>query len=241
MSSARAILDAWDLASEVSPARRPVALLASLSRNRSEEELLGLSVGACDAELLRARAALLGNELCAWSPCPACGQEMEFSVSTPELLGLPAPRPMNELRWGEFVLRFRLPTYRDVIAASTSEDIETVRRRLLRACLTVVSSPDGATTDPAHLADEAIERVGDAMLKADPHADLQLTLRCDSCSRHWQEKLDVAAYMGAELEVLARRLLEEVHTLAARYGWSESEILEMTPRRRDAYLHLGDG
>lgn len=201
-----------------------------------------LPVGACDAELLRARAALLGTELEAFSPCPGCGQKMGFSVTTPELLESPGARPTGELLCGDLMLRFRVATYRDLIAASESEDVATVRAGLLRRCLTVVSTRDGATTtlDPACLPEEAVDRVGAAMSEADPQADLRVTLSCAECSRRWQEMLDVGAFFWAELQVLARRLLDEVHTLAARYGWAESDILDMTPRRRQAYLQMGE-
>ena len=33
-------------------------------------------------------------------------------------------------------------------------------------------------------------------------------------------------------------MLLDIHTLAAAYGWSEQSILDLPPRRRQAYLEL---
>jgi hypothetical protein len=38
--------------------------------------------------------------------------------------------------------------------------------------------------------------------------------------------------------VRARRALSEVHVLATAYGWSESEIFEMSSARREFYLQM---
>jgi hypothetical protein len=50
--------------------------------------------------------------------------------------------------------------------------------------------------------------------------------------------MDVAAFVWAEIESEARRLLLEVDVLARRYGWSERDILDMSPIRRYQYLEL---
>ena len=36
----------------------------------------------------------------------------------------------------------------------------------------------------------------------------------------------------------AGRMLLDIHALARAYGWSESDILALPPRRRQAYLEL---
>ncbi|HUD55174.1 MAG TPA: hypothetical protein VMR02_08095 [Terracidiphilus sp.] len=41
-----------------------------------------------------------------------------------------------------------------------------------------------------------------------------------------------------QIEARARRLLYEVHTLAAAYGWSEREILSLSAPRRALYLEM---
>jgi hypothetical protein len=49
---------------------------------------------------------------------------------------------------------------------------------------------------------------------------------------------DIVSHLWTELDAWARRMLREVHALAATYGWSEAEILRMSATRRRAYLDL---
>ena len=44
------------------------------------------------------------------------------------------------------------------------------------------------------------------------------------------------AFLWDEVDVRARRLLDEVHALAGAYGWSEQRILALSEARRRAYL-----
>ncbi len=49
---------------------------------------------------------------------------------------------------------------------------------------------------------------------------------------------DILSYLWTEIEDWAQRLLVDVHTLAVSYGWSERDILALSPRRRRMYLEL---
>jgi hypothetical protein len=40
------------------------------------------------------------------------------------------------------------------------------------------------------------------------------------------------------VEVQAMRLVGDVHALARIYGWTEADVLAMSPRRRATYLEL---
>ena len=63
-------------------------------------------------------------------------------------------------------------------------------------------------------------------------------LACPDCGHGWNVELDVAAFAWREIEILAERLLQHVDVLARRYGWSEQEILTLSPARRRFYLEL---
>jgi hypothetical protein len=65
-----------------------------------------------------------------------------------------------------------------------------------------------------------------------------LELRCAACGEAWTEPLDVVSFFVAELDVVARNLLAEVHLLARAYGWREADALALPARRRAAYLEL---
>jgi hypothetical protein len=49
------------------------------------------------------------------------------------------------------------------------------------------------------------------------------------------------AFFWKEINHWANRILREVHLLASTYGWSEADILALTPTRRQWYLALVDG
>lgn len=73
---------------------------------------------------------------------------------------------------------------------------------------------------------------------ADPGAELTLEIACPECGAATPAELDIAAYLWTELDAWARDLLLDVHLLASAYGWSEPEILALSPLRRRYYLEL---
>jgi hypothetical protein len=46
------------------------------------------------------------------------------------------------------------------------------------------------------------------------------------------------SFFWREIQSAARRIVLEVDALARSYGWSEAEILNMTPARRQLYLEM---
>ncbi len=239
--AARRILDAWDVAGETSPARKPAALIASLADGRSEDELLDLPVGVCDALLLRIHQRLFGPDLHAVYECPSCGERFEFSVSTGDLLGSLAatvPNVSRELSVNGYSITYRIPTGRDLGCAGECGDLEESRRSLLRSCIVKASTDETDSIDPTTLPADIVCKIGEEMAKGDPCADLSFALECSSCSRAWEASLDVAAFVWTKIQALAHRLLEEVSVLAAHYGWSESTILGLSERRRRTYLQM---
>jgi hypothetical protein len=239
--AARRILDAWDRVGDVSPARRPAALVASLVEEKSEDDLLELPVGACDALLLQVHELLFGTAMRAICACPVCGEEFEFSASTHELLGTSVaqtPAGFREITVDGYSITYRLPTGRDVAGAGECGDIESARRHLLKSCITQASTQALPSVDPLTLPESVVNKLGEEMTKDDAHAELSFAFRCSACGRDWDEVLDVAGFLWSKIQAFAGRLLEEVHVLAVHYGWSESAILDMSARRRHAYLQM---
>ena len=48
-------------------------------------------------------------------------------------------------------------------------------------------------------------------------------------------QLDIRAVLWAEVEAWANELLHDVHALASAYGWSESDVVRLSPWRREWY------
>ena len=69
-------------------------------------------------------------------------------------------------------------------------------------------------------------------------ADLVIDVACPECGEATRAELDIASYLWTELDAWARDVLLDVHLLATAYGWSEPEILALSPTRRRYYLEL---
>jgi hypothetical protein len=76
------------------------------------------------------------------------------------------------------------------------------------------------------------------MEEADPLADIQIRLSCPCCEHRWRASFDIVSFIWTEIEVWVRRVVSDVHTLATAYGWSEREILSLSPLRRQMYLEM---
>jgi hypothetical protein len=136
-----------------------------------------------------------------------------------------------------FDVEFRLPNGGDAVAIERACDLDTARADLLKRCVTRVSRAGGvASLDdlPAHAVAAIVRRMGEL----DPQADIALDIGCPSCAHAWREPFDVVTFLWSELSAWARRQLGEVHLLASAYGWSESDILRLSPARRQIYLEM---
>jgi hypothetical protein len=72
----------------------------------------------------------------------------------------------------------------------------------------------------------------------DPLADIRMDLTCPQCGHRWTAWFDIAGYLWEEIQHWAEETLATVHQLARAYGWSEGEILELSPVRRQLYLGM---
>jgi hypothetical protein len=235
--SAAATLDLWEAAGRLGPVDRALTLAAA-AEPAGAEELAHLPLGRRDARILELHAALAGRKLDATAACPACGEQAEFSVDLDELLGpdgdLERAAPVEE---GSFVVHWRSPDSRDVSAAAAAGDAAAAERMLLARCVTSATGPNGVvdpTALPASIRDEVSRAMGDA----DPLAEVLVNVVCPACNTEFVADLEVSAFVWAEVQERAQRLLHEVDVLARAYGWTEAEVLVLGDRRREAYLTL---
>lgn len=116
------------------------------------------------------------------------------------------------------------------------------RRALLARCIVSAhrsGRPVPADRLPAAELPEPVQRrLAEAAERADPAADVTLNVACPECGEATRAELDIASYLWAELDHWARDLLLDVHLLATAYGWSEPQILALSPLRRRYYLEL---
>ncbi|MCP2259155.1 hypothetical protein LX15_002856 [Streptoalloteichus tenebrarius] len=213
-------------------------LLCALARGGRPTDHLAVPLGARDLDLFGLRRRLFGEWLNGRVTCAGCGEELEFDFDLDNVLRLPVPgEEPRAVRVGERLVRFRLPTTGDLLAAVAAGSAEEARTVLLERCVLAV---DGVS-DPAltrSLAAELGDGVARAVAEADPGADVRLDLPCAECGQRTKASVDIASHLWAELDHWARATLLDVHQLASAYGWSEAEVLAVSPLRRRYYLEL---
>ncbi|MEU6657798.1 hypothetical protein [Streptomyces sp. NPDC046821] len=207
------------------------------------EALLALPVGAREADLFALRRALFGERMQVRIDCDACGADMEFDLDAREFARtLRAPdESVVQLTEGGWDVAFRVPTVADLTAAARHPDAAfsagAARRALLARCV-VSAERDGAAVAVDVLPEAVQKMIAEAVEAADPAADVTLNINCPECEAATRAELDIASYLWAELDAWARDVLLDVHLLATAYGWSEPEILALSPLRRRYYLEL---
>ena len=124
---------------------------------------------------------------------------------------------------------YRLPTSRDLAAVAHEKDEISAARSLLRRC-----AADEGTAQA--WSEQQIDEIGERMAAADPLAEIVVAFDCPNCGSYFQEPVDLPSFLWAEIEARAKRTLLEVHELACAYGWSQAEILSLSPARREFYV-----
>ncbi|MBU6398887.1 MAG: hypothetical protein KGS61_01085 [Verrucomicrobia bacterium] len=226
------LLCLWERGAGRRPWEQALLALATAVPEESCESLAAWPVGRRNQALARLRCRCFGRRLRAWLACTACGERLEFEMDAQRLAGEDT-RAVNGAEEAVNIngRRFRLPTSQDLARAAAESDPETGARRIAEGCLLETGSR-------IEWSAEELAAIGQQLAVADPHAETGLTFQCPACGRTWEEALDIVGFFWTELEARIRQLLFAVHTLASVYGWSETDILGLSDRRRAAYLEL---
>lgn len=232
------ILRMWEIASRQRPIDRALTLLTGARPESSAEHLAALSISERDAQLLDLRRRTFGETLNGFCECPQCATHLEICFNAAEIQSTSDIRLDGlEVESHGVAVRFRLPNSVDLAEAISLQDTDRAREVLFRRCISEARRGD-AIIAPDELPLEVREEVNRRMAELDPAAVVKLNLQCPSCSHSWQVLFDIAAFFWAEISAHARRLIREVDALGRAYGWSEAEILNLSSKRRQAYLEL---
>jgi hypothetical protein len=229
------LLAVWERGLGETSVARGLALLELVSSDMCAEALAELSLGKRDRMLLDLREFLFGRRIIGLIECPACGDTLETEVTTTDLRAIP-PDEAPAVSRSNYELRLHLLNSRDQIAAERARPEE--RGRLLLERCIASARFSGEPIPVAELPDEIIEAVESRIAELDPQADVQLALSCPACGHQWQSSFDILSFLWAELGEWAARMLRDVHVLAAAYGWSERDILALSPARRRYYIGM---
>lgn len=235
--SAADCLHLWEAGRALHPIDRGLLAIHRAFPDTRDEDVADWPIGERNRLLARLQCASFGPLLAGCTSCPACREELEFEFDA-GMLAAHAPISANSTV-DVSDQRFRLPTSRDLASLAGIADASDAALRLAQRCHVPPSSLDDASAERAPAWDEAgLERIGEQLAEADPCAEILLQFDCPQCHAAFKESLDLAAFLWNGFEARARRLLREVHALAGAYGWSEQEILALTPARRGAYLDM---
>lgn len=199
------------------------------------------TLGERNGRLLALHARWFGRELVLSSHCPACGTAVQFDADCTALAASTTPpaaaASTQQLDSLGHRIAFRLPEGADIAALFDVPDDDAFERALLARCV-LACTHDGVDVPPDALPAPVRDALSQRMEQLDPAASLSFGLDCPHCATPWQARLDVGQLLWHKLQAAAERVLLEVDLLARAYGWTEPEVLRLSPTRRAAYLQL---
>lgn len=238
--NAAELLTIWDVGRIASPSRRGLLLLSAVLPGE-KEILSNLSLGELNARLLRLRKQLFGSTLNCLASCPECKTSIETAFGIEALLShesnfVSDQNIIYSLSYENYKIDFRLPTAADLLAIVEKPDTNAAGELVER--LIEKSISNGECIPISELPLQALESMERQITELDPLAHIELDLSCPDCHNNWLEVLYVIDFLWLEIGNLSKRILFEVARLASAFGWSEREILALTPERRRSYLEL---
>jgi hypothetical protein len=236
--SAAELLRVWERGLTQRPVERALELLGAACPELSPDALARLTIGRRDSILLTLRTWTFGPRMSGVIPCARCGERLELTLDSAGLQAAPngAETPEISLEMLGYEIRFRPPNSVDV-ATCAGLDLAAIRAQLLARCV-IEARSESRSVAADQLPEDCVQAMIERITEADPQADIQVDISCPGCSYRWRQPFDIVSFFWSEIDGWARRALREVHILASAYGWSESEILGLTPLRRQLYLEM---
>lgn len=222
------LVNLWEHGAGLHPLDRGLLALGAAMPESDPATIADWPLGRRNRALLDLHIAAFGPQLRGWSECAQCAEKMELEIDARVLLA--QDRSIDDSIHFESRV-FRLPTTRDLAQAAREPGPEAATHALVRRCLR-----SGESTE--HWDEHCVATLGEAMAAADPLAEIRISLRCPMCGYESDETVDLVSFVWSEIEARARRAVWEVHTIASAYGWSEREILSLSPARRAHYMEM---
>lgn len=236
------LLEVWELGADRHIAYGALLLLAYSDPDKSIETLARMSIGQRDHLLLNLREHAFGRTLEGLIDCPNCDEHLEISFSTSDIHSN-ANLESNEalsIESHEYKANFSLPNSIDILSINNYNGLLKVEGYLLQRCFQSAFK-DGAIISISDLPSEVLNKAVESMADADTQSDIQISVTCSACGHQWEAIFDIAYFLWKEIEYWAKKTLMEVHLIASAYGWDESEILALSPTRRQIYLEMIGG
>lgn len=235
------LMTVWEHGLNQTLLERVLTLLIAACPEINSETIAGLSIGERDSRLLQLREWMFGSNLVNTARCPRCNERVEWENRIADIRIQPSqstssPAEFN-LNVADYSLRFRLPTSMDIAVVMNASRCDSTPQDLLKCCVVSVRHA-GEACDPGNLPEDVLAAIERRIEELDPQAEIRIDLTCPQCSHKWDVLFDIASFLWTEINHWAERTLRTVHKLASVYGWSERDILNLSPVRRHLYLGL---
>lgn len=220
------MLSFWETGNRLSALDRSVlaAQVAGVPANQAAD----LPLGERNRVLARLYLEHFGDALEGYTQCAECGEKLEFHFDLHQVADAPTLEASELVVVGRW--KFRLPTSRALAMAINGGEEATAGHRLLAQCL---EEPGDAAPG---WSEEEMAAIEEKLAEADSLAEIQIGFKCPACGANFEEALDVGSFLWSEIESAARLLFDDIHLLASAYGWTEDEVLRLSPMRREAYV-----
>jgi len=225
------LLTTWERGTREDPLERALTLV-SAATGLTRDEAAATDVGSREVLLARLLTTIAGGLAWAGAACGGCGEQLDVPVDLAAVARLPVHERGERFHAAVDggAVSFRLPTTADLRMLPAADPVEG-RRILLARC---VGRPSGEISDLVAAAVEA------AMERVSPGGAVEVVIGCPTCATATTAALDVTALLWPEIEARALALMADVHALATAYGWTETDVLGLSPQRRAVYLTMVD-
>lgn len=201
----------------------------------STENVQNLCVADRQYLMLRLAATLNGEQMWLKIVCSHCDSTFDVEVNRSELPVKTAGEnyPLITLQLESYKLKVRVPNGADqesIVLASEEQAI----RQLLQRCIRSVNGEKPNMTFIDKLDDQEITFIDNALDEASPAICQQLRVTCPECQKEQLAELDHYNLSNIDEQFFYK----EIHSIASHYHWSESDILELSKKKRHMYLNF---
>lgn len=232
------LLNTWEQGAGRTLPEKALLLLDAACADGEPNDPALLSIGERDAGLLQLREWMFGSQLLNIASCPTCSERIEWINNVADLR---VPQSQTtaatfNMQVDNYNIQFRLPNSYDLSKAA-SKEYSLNPKKLLAECI-ISAQKDAHDCDATELPAQVFELLDERMGSEDPQANIVMNLSCPACGHAWEAQFDIVSYLWTEIDNWAKHVLQDVAVLAAAFGWSEQQVLSLSPRRRQLYLDI---
>lgn len=236
--TADVLIDVWERGLNQPLLQKALIVLAAAYPETHPDTLMQLSIGQRDRYLLQLRTHLFGQQLLNSATCPECDERLEWENKVSDFLASSDEKNISadefQLETKGYSLQYRLLNSLDIATVVNNHDAQ---KQLLLRCL-LKAEHSGAECSIDQLPETVLQSLSQQMEALDPLSEIRINLNCPECSHNWNVLFDITRYLWEEINIWAERTLRAIHRLAAGYGWSEQQILNLSPVRRQLYMGM---